>query len=198
MTEKSAGMPEGIRTAMSWALGVGIIALVLLILVILFGNLQGNVGFGTTPTTFTNETIILNDSATPSTAQGRVNGILSNVVITNATDGVILSSGNYTVSGVIITNTTGVYIGQNVNVSATVTYDTQGKIDSDNIILNYTASAVNVSKQFPTVGTIIGVALLLVILIGVLVFAIRKMLGVASATGTGGSSESSFERGGFG
>ena len=113
MGKGTAAMPEGIRTAMSWALGVGIIALVLLILVILFGNLSGNVGFDT---------------------------------------------------------------------------GTQGYNDTQNIILNYTASAVNVSKQFPTVGTIIGVALLLVILIGVLVFAIRKMLGVASATGDSNAS----------
>ena len=99
-------MPEGLRTTMMWVLGVGIIALILLIMVILFGNLSGNTGF---------------------------------------------SSG------------------------------TQGYNDSENVILNYTRSATNTSKQFPTVGTIIGVAILLLILLAVLVFAIRKMMGVTGA-----------------
>ena len=38
-------------------------------------------------------------------------------------------------------------------------------------------------------GTIIGIAVLLLILIGLLVFAIRKMMGVADNTGMSGSSK---------
>ena len=55
-------------------------------------------------------------------------------------------------------------------------------MDADNVITNYTQSAVNTSDQFPTVGTIIGVAILLVILIALLIFAIRKMMGVSGAS----------------
>ena len=111
---KSEGMPQGIKTAMFWAIGVGIIALVLIILLIIFGNLSGNLGF----------------------AAG-----------------------------------------------------TQGFNDTQNVILNYSLSATNLSLQFPTVGTIIGIALLLVVLIGLLSFAIRKMMGVANDP-TGGSNDS--------
>jgi len=100
----SKGMPEGVKTTMYWALGIGIIALILLILLILFGNLSGNLGFTTGST---------------------------------------------------------------------------GYNDTQDVILNFTKSATNVSAQFPTVGTIVGVGLLLVILIGLLGFAISKMLGVA-------------------
>ncbi len=99
------GMPEDVKTVLFWGLGIGILGLALLILVIIFGNLSGNVGFAV---------------------------------------------------------------------------DTQGYNDTQSIILNYTASAVNTAKQFPVTGTILGIALLLAILIGILVFAIKKMMGVAS------------------
>ena len=103
MANSSGGMPEGVKTAIYWALGIGIIALVLLVMSILFGNLSGNVGFAT---------------------------------------------------------------------------GTQGYNDTQSVITNYTKSATNVSAQLPTVGTIIGVAILLSVLLGVLIFAIRKMLSV--------------------
>ena len=109
------GLPSDIKTVLFWGLGIGILALTLLILSIIFGNLSGNVGFAV---------------------------------------------------------------------------DTQGYNDTQNIITNYTQSAVNTAKQFPTTGTILGIALLLAILIGVLVFAIRKMMGVAG--GSGGGSNASF------
>ena len=109
------GMPEGIKTSMYWVLGLGVIALIGLIMLILFGNLSGNVGFAT---------------------------------------------------------------------------GTQGYNDTQNLITNYTASVVNISEQFPTTGTIIGVALLLVVLLGILIFAIRKMMGVTNMGG--GSSNSAF------
>ena len=69
----------------------------------------------------------------------------------------------------------------------------QGFNDSEAVILNYTKSATNTSSQFPTVGTIIGIAILLAILIGLLIFAIRKMMGVAAAPGgSSGSRPSKF------
>ncbi len=105
---KQSGMPEGIRTTMFWVLGIGIIALIGLIMLILFGNLSGNVGFQT---------------------------------------------------------------------------GSQGYNDTQSLILNYSRSVTNISKQFPTVGTIVGVALLLVILIGILIFAIKKMMGISGAAG---------------
>jgi len=179
-------MPDGMKTIMGWTLGVGIVAFILLILVIIFGNLSGNVGFSQTSTAFTNETIVFTDSgSTPATAQSRVNGALTNVVVVNASNtSEVVNSTNYSVSGVlIIADGTSDYNGTNVNVNATVTYDSQGLVDSNSIILNYTSSATNTAAQFPTVGTIVGIALLLLILIALLVFAIRKMMGVAEGGG---------------
>jgi len=106
-------MPEGLKTVLFWTIGIGIIALTGLIMLILFGNLSGNVGFA---------------------------------------DG------------------------------------SQGYNNTQDLILNYSQSVTNTSQQFPVVGTIVGVALLLIILIGVLIFAVAKLL---SMTG-GGRSNASF------
>jgi len=191
------GIPEGIKTVFYWGIGIGSLALLLLILVILFGNLQGNVGFGQDTVTIYNETITLSAGATPATAVGKVNPSLASVVVTNATTGgAIVNSANYTIDGASFTPTgSSEFDGLSVNVSAILSYDEAGKVDSDNLIQNYTKSATNTSKQFPVVGTILGVVLLLVILIGALVFAVRKMMGIAGSTGSGslGRKSSSFE-----
>ncbi len=191
---KQAGMPEGIRTTMFWVLGIGIIALIGLIMLILFGNLAGNVGFDQDSTTFYNHTINLSsageipDGAVHNSTQMRVSATLSSIIVTNAsTGGARMTSDNYTVTGTTInaSSTASADYNHNVNVSATVTYDSQGQIDSDNLILNYSKSVINISKQFPTIGTMVGVALLLVILIGILIFAIRKMMGISDVGGGG-------------
>jgi len=106
-----AGGNTNMGTVMSWAIGVASIALLLLIMLILFGNLSGNVGFAA---------------------------------------------------------------------------NTLGANNTDNFINNYTQSVLNVGKQLPTVGTIIGVALLLFILIALLVFALVKMRGVGGSGGNFG------------
>ena len=106
MAKRMSG--EG-KVIIGWVITGGIIALILLILAIIFGNLSGNVGF---------------DSGT------------------------------------------------------------QGYNDTENIILNYTTSAVNTAKQLPTAGTIIGLVFMLAVLLFILVFAIRKMMAVS---GSGGS-----------
>jgi multisubunit Na+/H+ antiporter MnhB subunit len=105
-------MPEGVKTTMYWVLGIGIIALVGLVMLILFGNLSGNVGF---------------------------------------------------------------------------TSGTQGYNDTQGLINNYTQSVTNTGKQFPVVGTIVGIALLLVILIGILTFAVKKLMGVTNGADSNGS-----------
>lgn len=108
MAQNGGGMPEGIKTSIMWVLGIGIIALILLVMLILFGNLSGNVGFSA---------------------------------------------------------------------------NTLGYNNTQSVINNYSTSATNVSAQFPVTGTIVGVALLLIILIGVLIFAVKKMMGVTQVAG---------------
>jgi hypothetical protein len=106
-------MPEGLKTVLGWVVGLASIALIGVIMLILFGNLSGNLGFAA-----------------------------SNVGLNN----------------------------------------------TNAVIGNYTTSVVNTAAQFPTVGTILGVGVLITILIALLIFAISKMMKVSG----GGSSNASF------
>lgn len=76
------------------------------------------------------------------------------------------------------------------NLSGNVGFaaDSQGYNDTQSIINNYTAGAVNTATQFPVVGTILGVAILILILLALLVFVIVKMSGVGGKTGGAGGS----------
>ncbi len=74
----------------------------------------------------------------------------------------------------------------------TATYDfttSQTRDDFTNIQGNYSVSLLNISIQFPSIGTIIGIIFLLIILIALLIFVIRRMMGVTAGTGGGGSSK---------
>ncbi len=198
------GMPDSVRGVMGWTLGVGIIAFILLIMVIIFGNLSGNVGFSDVSNTSTNESsgYAINGTTYTLVAAGnsRFTGTTVNTVY-NATDGVVVGSGNYTVDG-----TLGTIVGAagrtanwtTVNITSTNTFTSQGDIDSSAIILNYTSSATNTAAQFPTVGTIIGIAILLAILIALLIFAIRRMMGVADSPSNSESGSFSGSERGFG
>ncbi len=174
------------RTVMGWAIGVASIALLLLIMLILFGNLSGSVGFGNDGATIINETITvatttgiwtINDNTNPNFVSWNATLIL------NATFGVSGPTNETLVEGVDYTifslnGTFGNLTSGNWNRSF-VTYTTVrqsiGLINTDNFINNYTQSVLNTGEQFPTVGTIIGVGLLLFILIALLVFALGKM-----------------------
>ena len=200
MSENKNGMPQGVRTAMFWVLGVGVIALILLIMLMLFGNLSGNLGFAQDSAAYTHETINLSGTGNiPAGAANRVDGSLSSVVIVNATNGTdVVSSADYTITGVVInaSTTSTDFYAHNVNVSYTVSFDSQVDIDVEDLIRNYSASATNTSAQFPVVGTIIGITILLAVLIGLLIFAIRKLMGVTSIAGGGMGKSSSRKFGG--
>ncbi len=198
---KSSGGLNGMKTVLAWTMGVAVIALVLLIMLILFGNLLGNTGIRQDTSSFENQTINLSATGnTPAGASGRIDGSLANVVITNVSNGsYILTTGNYTIVGVVINaSVASAFNDKNVNVTYDVSYDSQVEIQSADLIRNYTLGATNTSAQFPVVGTIIGVALLLAILIGVLVFAITKLGGISGASGSFGGSGGSSKFGGSG
>ncbi len=194
------GTPESVKGVIGWTLGVGIIAFILLILVIIFGNLSGNVGFVQDTAGLT----VINETTGGLNATGyilaEVNSSNSNYVITEVWANISLTpylvpAANYSVSaGGNLTSTVvppnSGYNDTNVSYTFTFSFDSQGQKDSEAIIGNYTASAVNTSAQFPTVGTIIGITILLAILIALLVFAIRRMMGVADTRG--GDSNASF------
>ena len=185
---------------MGWMIGVAGIALLGLIMLILFGNLSGNVGFGDDSVTIT----VLNETGAHINTTGYtlavVNGSTSGYTLTaiwgNEPQAVqsynfSIALANATVSSVgVVTNLTefNVTILSNVTLSYTYAFatPTTGKVNTDNFIGNYTKSVTNTSEQFPVVGTIIGIGLLLLILIALLVFALVQ-LGRMGGGGSGGN-----------
>lgn len=191
MAKAKSGMPEGIKVALGWSVGIAAIALVLIITLIIFGNLSGNLGFTDGSVTITNETggnlNATGYTVTERTRLGYVGITVSEVL--NATAGAIIPAANYTVNSADGTITNATVLGNDyesisINITYAVTFDKISERNAESVIGNFSESAVNTAAQFPTVGTIIGIALLLVVLIGILVFAIRKMMGVAGATGS--------------
>jgi len=189
------GMPESLKMVLMWGIGIGILALTILILLVIFGNLSGNLGFQQVSSSIVNESMAFSDGGTtPTNASGYIDVSLSLVSIINATGNETVPSTNYTISGAVITaDSDSPWNGTTVKVTYTQTYDGDSELDAEEVITDYTTSATNLSGQFGVVGTMIGIALLLTVLIGILVFAVRKLMG---ATTTGGTSVRS--NGGFG
>jgi ATP-dependent Zn protease len=181
-------MPEGVKTAMYWMLGIGMVALIGLVLLILFGNLSGNMGFAQTSVSITNEVGHINSTGYL-LSNASVTGFasLSITGASNYTSGLSIHSGNYTYTSAGNVTNASATEWNNVTFNYTYTKNSDIEINSEDLIRNYTTSATNTGKQFPTVGTIVGIALLLVILIGILIFAIRKLMNVTGGSNFKGS-----------
>ena len=191
MVKGSSSRNVSMGVVMGWMIGVASIALLGLIMLILFGNLSGNVGFGTQGTTIqvNNETPSWVNSSNYTFAV--TNSSTSNYAIINMwnVSADLVPSGFYQVDGDVIFSNGTNYLGAGItNTTYTYVYttDTIGKQNTDNFINNYTKSVSNTSEQFPVVGTIIGIGLLLLILISLLVFALVQ-LGKMSGAGSGGN-----------
>ena len=187
-------------TVMGWAIGVASIALLLLIMLILFGNLSGNVGFGQdgVTVTITNESAFVNPvhaNITDYTLNG-FNTTWSSITVTEvfnssdewAGDGdwnITVPVANVSAStlGILTNGTDAVYDNISLSYTYVHSFDSIGLANTNNFINNYTQSVLNTGEQFPTVGTIIGVGLLLFILIALLVFALGKMARMGPGTG---------------
>jgi hypothetical protein len=200
MGNNNSGTGSQMNVAMQWSIGLAGIALLGLIMLILFGNLSGNVGFKDigNAKSVTNETVVwLNQSGYPldvsvsnsSNSGFVITNIVNATVTATGTSAVTIAAANFTLStsGTLLNATLDTFPIVNVSYDYTYSVPSDGKRNTDEFIGNYTESVLNMSEQFPTVGTIIGIAILLFILIALLVFALRKMSGMGTASGTGGN-----------
>ncbi len=159
-TERSL---EGAEKVFLALLTIGLMGLLFLII---YGNLSGNLGWAQDSTSYVNQTINLSAAGnTPAGASGRVDGSLSSVVIVNASNGsYILTTGNYTIAGVIINaSVASGFNDKNVNVSYTVSYDGSGELNTENVIGNLTAGAT----EFFTFSSVWFILTAITILIGI-------------------------------
>lgn len=172
-----------VKSVLSWTIGIASVAFILLLMAIIFGNLSGNTGIPDSSASLlvTNETNAwLNQSGY--TLSG-YNTSWSNIVFSAIWN--TSASGNYNVtvltpnasvsSGVVTNTSTLNYNNASLTYTYTYTYTSTAETNAENIISNYTSSAVNAAAQFPTVGTILGVSLLILVLLALLVYVILKM-----------------------
>ena len=159
------------------------IAVLLLGILLIFGNLSGNLGFtqdsATTAlqaTTLTNITIV-----TFTGTVGKTNPAVSSVVVINATGGETITSGNYTLTDTTIVGSPAMTLGYNgttVNVSYSTSYDSQNQLDEAGINNNVTSGTTNLAGKFGTVFTLLGVLLI----VGAIVW-LLQMFGIANVSG---------------
>jgi len=130
-----------------------------------------------TANTIYNETVSITDSSTLASLD-HINlgfGNYTNVVVTNATvaEAEPLASGNYTLTATGIYMGTGAdganWDGQDINVTYTYQYYT----DVGLAIENATLGVTNLTKQLPTVGTVVGVSLIVAVVV-LMFFYFRK------------------------
>ncbi len=180
------------KTVLAWVLGVATIALTLLVMLILFGNLSNNVGFGNDAITVT----VNNESSKILPVHANVSGYTlsgfnsswSSITLTlmfNASDvpsgggdwniSVPVANGSVSSLGVLTNGTDAVYDNVSVSYTYSHSFESPELALSNAFIANYTKGIGNTGEQFPVIGTIIGVALLLLILVGILVFAMVNL-----------------------
>jgi len=165
--------------------GLMVLGFLGIVWLMIFGNMSNNMGFLQKSTSFTNETISLNTSENiPATAQGRVDGSLSNVLITNTSTGEIVHSGNYTIVGVNIIAATETYNHSFVNVSATLAYDSDSDIATEGVISNLTTGAKTFFGFSNTLFTIVAIVLLITILLALL-YIVMSIVKVTKGKGGG-------------
>ena len=171
---------------------LGVIGFIGVIWLLIYGNLSGNLGFGQTTTAFINQTINLTDAGnTPAGASGRVNGLISNssIIMINESDGVVVTSGNFSVSGVLILNAAQSFNSTNVNVSYDVSFDSAGKVNTDNVISNVSGGFNTFFTFSNTFFTIAAIVLLIFMFLGLLAIVVTIMKMQQSGTGRGGFAE---------
>ncbi len=171
MVETEKGIEKGI-VVFNLILVAGFLGLVWLII---YGNLSGNLGFSQDSLTVGNETITLQGAGDiPATADSRTNGALSSIVMTNATGGELITSANYTVTGVTILSSGDInlYNNTNVNVSYVVTFDSTGQINTEAVIDNLTSGVTTFFGFSVTWFTIIALVILITILLSLLALAV--------------------------
>jgi len=111
----------------------------------------------------------------------------------NKTGAQIVPSGYIQIDGDVVftngSNYPATLTSNETNFTYTYVYttDSLGLRNTNDFINNYTKSVLNTSEQFPTVGTIIGVALLLFILIALLIFALSRLSNIGGRRDSGGN-----------
>jgi hypothetical protein len=155
-----------------------VLGLVGLLFLIIFGNLSGNLGFVDVTNITANETghNITGDTNTLAQASSlRFVSLAVNNVF-NASNGIIVGTGNYTVDSTAgtIVGTAGRTENYTVNITYTTTLIAEGEQDTNEVINNLTAGA-NTFFTFSNVWfTLLAIVLLIIIVMSVIAIVSKK------------------------
>ncbi len=153
-----------------------------IIWLIIYGNLSGNLGFGTTTESLTDnllESNLTEIGQSPVGARGKPGASITNVVMTNASLNAgaaeTITAGNFTVSGILISSTSDSnYNNSQVNITSfDVTFDSVGKSSTESVIENMTIGVNTFFGFSPTWFIILAIMLLIVILVGLLAIVLK-------------------------
>ena len=152
---------------------LGVIGFIGIVWLMIYGNLDGNLGYtqDTNITALHELTLANNSIITLNGGIGKINPATSNLVMINASNGVAVNSGNYTLTGTTITGSATMTLSWNntaVNISYTTSYDSAGKIASDDVITNLTQGFGTFFGFSNTFFTIAAIVLLIFMLVGLL------------------------------
>ncbi len=171
----------GMNQTKALFLGILVIGLIGLLFLVIYGNLDGNLGFPANTGTVSNASVTLtNDGNIPVGLTGLINPTLSNIIVTNQT-GTVIDSGNYTVSVVTFSNaTTGAptanYNDTEVFVNASFSSDSARTQDTSQVIGNLTEGAVSFFS-FSNVWFILGAIALLIVIVVAIIGLVSKIGG---------------------
>ncbi len=150
-----------------------VLGLVALLFLIVFGNLSGNLGFSNTSLNTVNETGHFLNATTDTLDTASRSDFVSLTVTTvnNASNGVVIASGNFTVSSTLGTIVGSAGRTENFS-SVNITYDTTilstGEVNTNGVINNLTAGA-NTFFTFSNVWfTLLAIVLLIIIVMSVI------------------------------
>ena len=171
------GVNEKVRESGLILGALGVIGFIGIVWLMIFGNLDGNLGFGQDTATILNETIASVDE-TPGVQLdigALINPICTINTVQNATSGTIIPSDNFTTSGLggctlsyIGDGNTGGFNTSNWNVSYSRSFDGTGKINTDGVINNLTGGFNTFFGFSNTFFTIAAIVLLIFMLVGLL------------------------------
>ncbi len=156
---------------------LGVIGFIGIIWLLIYGNLSGNLGFTQQTDNFINQTILLSSAgATPDGAVGTVNGAITVNQMINESSGTVITSGNFTVSGITITSATAEFNNSNVNVTYSNLRDSAGLVNTEGVIANVTTgfnTFFTFSNTFFTIAAIILLIFMFLGLLAIVVFIMR-------------------------
>ena len=172
----------GLTILLSLIVMLFIIGLIVMIFTLMGSSLRDATYDTGTSVSVVNETISVPSTAGVTLAGGSArDGSCGTVVLTNGTAGTVITAGNYTQTGCVLTNSTGEFTAYTTPF-ATYTY-TWSADNTATDVMNETASGISGVTDWFDIFIVIGAMVVLILLTVIIITAIRSSGMVAGGQG---------------